>query len=147
MANRNNANRRNNTVRRSIVTSSDSIICTETQIQLSDEKLKGMFSKVYEIARRDASKFRLYNHFGVFLSLGSTLLLTLLTTEFRKFSLIGEGILEKLGWGICICSLMMGVILAITNVSIRHNNENEERDKAISIVINDIITVGKEGSQ
>ena len=55
MANRNNANGRHNSGRRnSIVTSSDRIICTETQIQLSDEKLKGMFAKVYEIARKDA---------------------------------------------------------------------------------------------
>lgn len=141
MANRNNANGRNNNSRRnSIVTSSDRIICTETQIQLSDEKLKGMFARVYETARKDANRFRLHNHFGVFLSLGSTLLLTLLTTDFKKFSFIEDGILDKWGWIICIGSLLIGIVLAIINVTVRHNNENEERDKAISNVLNDITT-------
>ncbi len=148
MANRNNANGRNNSGRRnSIVTSSDRIICTETQIQLSDEKLKGMFAKVYEIARKDANRFRLHNHFGVFLSLGSTMLLSLLTTDFKKFSFIKDGALEKWGWRICVGSLLLGVILAIVNVTVRHNNENEERDKAISNILNDITTVDTAESQ
>ena len=33
------------------------------------------------------------------------------------------------------------------NVTVRHNNENEERDKAISNVLNDITTVNTAESQ
>ena len=38
----------------------------------------------------------------------------------------------------CIGSLAVGFILALYNVSVRHNTENEERDKAISEVFNEI---------
>ena len=148
MANINNKQRPDkNNRRNSIVTSSDKIICTETTIQLSDEKLKAMFSKVYEIARKDANKFHLHNHFGVFLSLGGTLLLSLLTADFKHFSFIEDGVLEKCCWWVSIGAILIGLLLAIVNVSVRHNNENEERDRAIETILSEITVDEEEATQ
>ena len=130
--------KKNNQSRNSIVTSSDRIVCSEIEIQLSDEKLKSKFSRVYEIARKDANKFRIYNHYGVFLSFGTTLLISILTSDIKQLPFLSAGFLEKTRLLACIGSLAVGVILALYNVSVRHNTENEERDKAIAEVFNEI---------
>lgn len=123
-----------------ILTSSERIVCKETPITLSDEKLKRLLSSIYERARQDANVFHLYKHYGIFLSMGGSLLLTLLTTE-RFISLGGaSGNTIRLILGIvCAVSLLFGLILAISGISQRLKNENSDRDEAINDSLREII--------
>lgn len=123
----------------SIVTSSNKIICRETSIQLSDEKLKGVLSKVYEAARKDACKFKPYKHYGIFISIAGTLLITLLTTEFKAIGSITATDMKTGAWVLFGISAIIGFALALWNVSKQHVSENEERDKTIHTTITDIL--------
>ena len=134
MATKTNRSRNN-----AIVTSANRIICRETPIQLTDEKMKNTLSQIYEKARKDADKFKLYKYYNVFLSIGSTLLLTLLTADFKTIGKLKGTTITKYGWiavGLCF---LAGIILAIVNVSCHHDKENDERDKAIQNAMSDLI--------
>ena len=48
-----------------IETISDKIVCTETEITITNEKLKNTLSNIYETAREDANKRKWYNYFTV----------------------------------------------------------------------------------
>lgn len=117
--------------KKNIDTITGSIVCTETSIKLTDEKLRGILSKVYETARKDAQKFNLHNHYGVFLSVAFSLIIPLLTSEFQTFGIISADILSGVCWFAFVVCLLVGVGLAISYASNAAINETSERDKAI----------------
>lgn len=121
--------------RKNIDTITGSIVCTETSIKLTDEKLKGILSKTYETARKDAQKFRIYKHYGVFLSVAFSLIIPLLTSEFQSFGVISADVISVFCWVIFAISLVSGVVLVIIYASNAATNETSERDEAVESML------------
>lgn len=126
--------------KKSIVTTSNQIVCQETSIQLSDQKMKNVLSSVYEQARTDATKFKISNYYGVFLSVALTLLVALLTCDFKPLGQIQAEMVKNIFGGCFILCAIIGFCLILVNVSKKHANVNEERDKAINKAITELIT-------
>ena len=118
---------------------SENVVCYVTNIQLTDDKLKNTLSDTYEIARKDARKFKIYKFYGVPLSISVTLFISLLTSDFKSFSFIKGDTLETIGWIVCSFCFAVGTIFALLYVSFKDNNENDERDVAISKVMKNIM--------
>ena len=66
-----------------IDTKDEGIVVKEIPISISDEKLRNSLSCAYEEAQKDMSTFHFYNLYSVFLSIASTLFLSLLTSDFH----------------------------------------------------------------
>ena len=122
-----------------VITSSDSIVCKETQIKISDEKIKSLLSKVYEIARKDASRFRLYNHYPAFFSVGFTIFLTIISSEFKSIGTVSGDTVHTIAIVLCIICIALCVILAIIKGAKSNSNTNDERDAAISEVLSKLM--------
>ena len=115
-----------------IDTKDEGIIVKETLISISDEKLRNSLSRTYEEAQKDMSKFHFCNLYSVFLSIASTLFLSLLTSNFHA---IGYATAEKVttgAWVICIVSGFLGVILGCYKVA--EKNDTSARDNAVEKV-------------
>lgn len=121
-----------------IDTSSSSLVCTEQAIQISDEKLKSVLCKTYETARTDANKFKIYKHFGIFLSIGFTLLITLLTSEFGALGTISGSTLRIICIVVCIISFIIGVAFIILFAIFKGSNVFIDRDKAINEIMKNL---------
>ena len=103
--------------------SNGDIVLQEKPIRVTDEKLKTTLWQVYERSRKDARTFRLCNHYGIFISVGSTLFVSLLTSEFKDLGpenavIFSSLQLTRAAWIICILSFAFGIILAISLVNI-----------------------------
>lgn len=119
-----------------IDTKDEGIVVKETPISISDEKLRNSLSRAYEEAQKDMSTFHFYNLYSVFLSIASTLFLSLLTSDFHAIGSITAGQVTKGAWGICIGSVFLGVILACYKVSQKTKNDTSNRDVAVKKVFN-----------
>ena len=122
----------------SIDTIDGNIVCKETNIQISDEKLKGYLKDAYETARRDGRGFKIYKLYSILLSIASTLFITLLTSDFKDLGRISSSTLSIIGWIIMVFTFIVGVALAIINSSKNGENETTERDEAVNRIINEI---------
>ena len=114
-----------------IDTKDEGIVVKEIPISISDEKLRNSLSCAYEEAQKDMSTFHFYNLYSVFLSIASTLFLSLLTSDFHA---IGSITAEKVtigAWVICISSGFLGAILACYKVSQKTKNDTSNRDVAV----------------
>ena len=118
---------------------SENVVCFVTNIHLTDARLKNTLSDIYETARKDARKFKIYRFFGVPLSVSSTLFVTLLTADFKTFSFVDGTTLETIGWWIASVCLVIGVVLALMCATCKDNKEKDERDAAISKVMSVIM--------
>ena len=119
-----------------IDTKDEGIVVKETPIRISDEKLRNALSRTYEEAQKDMSKFHFYNLYSVFLSIASTLFLSLLTSDFHA---IGSTTAEKVtigAWIVCIGSGLLSAILACYKVSQKTKNDTSDRDDAVEKVFN-----------
>ena len=114
-----------------IDTSSNSIVCPDTSIKLSDAHLNNMLIHLYETAREDADKFHWYKYYSNFISIGAALLLALLTSDFKPCLGYTAIAVKNIVTILCILSFLSGFLLAICNVMKKHERENVERDKAI----------------
>lgn len=119
-----------------IDTKDEGIVVKETPISISDEKLRNSLSRAYEEAQKDMSTFHFYNLYSVFLSIASTLFLSLLTSDFHAIGSITAGQVTKGAWGICIGSGFLGGILACYKVSQKTKNDTSNRDVAVKKVFN-----------
>ena len=123
-----------------IDTNDEGIVVKETPISISDEKLKNSLSRAYEEAQKDMSEFHFYNLYSVFLSIASTLFLSLLTSDFHS---IGSMTAEKVtygAWIICIVSGVLGGILACCKISQKTKNDTSNRDDAVKKVFDQHIS-------
>lgn len=123
-----------------IDTKDEGIVVKETPISISDEKLRNSLSRAYEEAQKDMSEFHFYNLYSVFLSIASTLFLSLLTSDFHA---IGSITAEKVtigAWVICIGAGFLGSILACYKVSEKTKNDTSNRDNAVKKVFNQHIS-------
>lgn len=117
-----------------IETISGKIVCTETEITITNEKLKNTLSDIYETARDDANKKKWYDYFTVGFSIAGTILLALLTATFNDIGSISSHTVTTIAWVIFGISFSYGVVALIAKlISISNNtsNEHKERDKAI----------------
>lgn len=93
------------------------------------------FQIVYRLLRSDLmSTFHFYNLYSVFLSIASTLFLSLLTSDFHAIGSITAGQVTKGAWVICIGSGFLGAILACYKVSQKTKNDTSNRDVAVKKV-------------
>ncbi len=126
-----------------IDTSLGDIVIQEKPIRVTDEKLSNMLAKTYEQARKDACKFKIYKHYGVFLSIAGTLFVTLITATCHDFLGIKSEIITAIFWGIFSISLLTGIVLAMLCASFKRNSENDERDLAVEKILNSITNKNK----
>ena len=119
--------------------SSDDLVCTEIPIQISDEKLKGTLSRSYERARKDANKFKPYKHYGIFLSTGLTLFITLFTVEFHALGKMSGAALRIVCIVACCLSLLVGFILLILHTTRKDKHILDERDEAVNEIMKNLL--------
>lgn len=119
-----------------IDTKDEGIVVKETPIRISDEKLRNALSRVYEEAQKDMSKFHFYNLYSVFLSIASTLFLSLLTSDFHAIGSVTAETVTIGAWGVCIGSGFLSAILACYKVSQKTKNDTSNRDDAVEKVFN-----------
>lgn len=117
-----------------IDTKDEGIVVKETLISISDEKLKNSLSRSYEEAQKDMSKFHFYNLYSVFLSIASTLFLSLLTSDFHAIGSMTAEKVTSCAWSVCIGSGLLSVILACYKVSQKTKNDTSNRDNAVEKV-------------
>lgn len=127
-------------INKDIIDSSDpGVVATEMPIRLSDEKLKAILSSTYERALKDNNQFKLYKHYGVFLSIAGTLFLSLLTSSFRNIGPIDASIILYVAIAVCIATAGLGFVLMAVAVSKKTKSDMDSRDKAIQEMLNSII--------
>lgn len=115
-----------------IETISGKIVCTETEITITNEKLKNTLSGIYETARDDANKKKWYDYFTVGFSIAGTILLALLTATFNDIGSISSHTVTTIAWVIFGIIFSYGVVALIAKlISNNTRNEHKERDKAI----------------
>lgn len=123
----------------SIIDQNDSgIVVKETSVKISDEKLKNMLSKAYERAQQDANKIVLNKYYGVFLSIAGTLVVTLVTSEFRSLGCFSSGAVTDIVWVICIICALVGFILLWLNVKEKTSYKTNARDQAVDEIMSNI---------
>lgn len=84
----------------------------------------------------DMSTFHFYNLYSVFLSIASTLFLSLLTSDFHAIGAITADQVTIGAWVICIGSGFLGGILACYKVFQKTKNDTSNRDVAVKKVFN-----------
>ncbi len=122
----------------SIVTDSENIVCHERKVEISDEKLKSLLMRSYETARKDARSFKFYKLHNVFLSIASTLFITLLTSDFKSFDAIQSSTISTIAWGVFVLCLLLGIITASVSGSKGNTNEAIERNQAVDTILSEI---------
>lgn len=108
------------------------VVIKDAKVCLSNEKFKSSLSKSYETARKDARKFRLYKYFGIFFSIAISLLITLLTADFKSLGQIPADWVEGIAIAICVGCFVVGFILLVLNGQFRDASIFEERDNAVN---------------
>lgn len=130
----------------SINTESGNIICRDLKLTLSDERLKGIMSHLYETAYDNACKPGVLNHCDVWFSLAVTILIAIITAEFKDFPAISGNTLSNIFCGgFAVCVLMVIISLAAKDYR-HHNNVNSNRDTAVEHALQEIIKAGEKKS-
>lgn len=112
------------------------IVAKETQVKLSDEKLKSMLSKVYERAVGDMGKKRIRKMHSPLLAISGTLLVALLTSDFRSIGGIDGGIVTIFAWVLCFVCCAAGVIMLAYSAARGTTIDLSARDEAVEDVFN-----------
>lgn len=125
-------------VTNAIDTNGGSIICTGTNIGISDDRLVNILSRTYETARRDATKFSFFGCYNILFSIAGTLLITLLTSEFKSIGSVSAENVTIAVWIIFSICLIGGMIMVSIHFGQKGAGMIEERDKAVMKEINAI---------
>lgn len=122
---------------KAIIDSSDpGIVVEEQKVSLSDEKLKRVMATMYEHGLKDGKDFSLSNHYGIFLSIAGTLIVTLLSSEFKAIAGLSVNIITGVMWCICIVSLLIGIGLLVLRGNNTVASYSEKREMAVNEVFN-----------
>lgn len=108
------------------------IVMQETQISLSDEKLKSILLRTYEVALRDANAPKYYKLYSVLLSIAGTMLMTLLTSSFGSLGKLSAETVTLIAWIILIACAVLGFIFLGIAAQRKMSYDTAARDKAIS---------------
>lgn len=105
------------------------------EITLSKDKLQSVLREVYEDAHSTVCQFHWYDLCAVSFSIAFTLLITLLTTEFRNFSndveWMTSGRLTIIAWIVFLGSLIFGCIGLVVRSSPKSNTVFSKRDAVV----------------
>lgn len=129
-----------------IISSSDRYVVKETSVHLSDEKLRTALSRAYEKAQKDMNEFKLRKYYSIFLSVASTLFLSLMTSEFKSIGQISAQTVTFGAWVLCIVCAVEGFILLAMHVSEKTQNNTSNRDKAVDEIVKQYIRLDNLGS-
>ena len=121
-----------------ITTIGDRVICSETEITITSEKLRGKLSKSYERAREDVQKRKWYNYFSIGFSVAGTLLIALLTAAFKPLGNLSEKGLTIIAWIVFGISLLYSVVAVCFRAKSNSADEHNERDLAINAILDEI---------
>lgn len=121
--------------RERIIDPDSSHTCKENELSLSDEMLRGMLKRIYERAQKDMNSVGIQRYYSVFLSVAGTLLLSLLTSEFRSVGKISAETLTSIAWFICIGCAISGFVLMGKFISEKLKHDTERRDAAVEEII------------
>ena len=111
--------------------SAPGIVIQETQISLSDEKLRSILQRTYEAALKDANAPKYYKYYGVFLSIAGTLLITLLTSSFNNIGRLSATTVTTIVWIVLLVCTVVGFVLLGIAVRKKVNDDMTARDQAI----------------
>lgn len=112
--------------------SNPGIVMQETQISLSDEKLKAILLKTYEAALKDANAPKYYKSYSILLSIAGTLLITLLTSSFGSLGRISAETVTIIAWIVLFACAVLGFIFLGIAAQRKMSYDTAARDKAIS---------------
>ncbi len=120
------------------------IVLTENEITLSDVKLRQIIADVYERAHIDLAVAKIQKLSWSFLSIASTLLLTLLTATFNDIGVIkGEVVMT------IVCILCVGCFFAFVGTFVYSKLRRKTafpintRNIAVDKIMEDILQSGK----
>lgn len=125
-------------VRTRVSTGVDKLIYTDVQIELPNEVLRSMLSHVYEKAYSDASAFRFSRYYSGFFTFSASLIIALMTSDFRNFFMFSAEEVKKSVLGLSIGSSLMGLILCIRYHATKQSGFHEKRDETIEKVLRNI---------
>ena len=94
--------------------------------------------RVYEQARKDAKKFKPYNYYTALFSVFFSLLIPILSADFKDFAGISGKTIYTICCLICIASFIIGFLLLIYKSGYGTKSETDERDSAITSVFSTI---------
>lgn len=117
----------------------EDIIVKSQNVKMSDDKLYRIQQKTYEFAEENANKFRLTNCWSVFASIGLTLFLTLITSEFQGIGSLSSNTVKWIAIIICAICLLLAFVLLVKMHNSSDPTHNEEREIAIEKAKNAII--------
>ena len=115
-----------------IDTTAEEIVLNELPIKLSDEKLKNILRQVYEEAESISTRFKFYRLHKILLSIGGTMLITLLTASFKPIGTIDVKCINTIAIIItCIC-LLLGIIFLLIDFNITKKKDTKMREETIN---------------
>lgn len=114
------------------------IVIEDKRLHISDEKIRSSLEKSYEAARIDARKFKFYKAFGIFFSVAFSLLIALLTAEFKALGGISANCMMWIAIVLCSGCFITGVVLVVLYVFHKDKSLFVERDEAVSKLLQDI---------
>ena len=114
-----------------VSTAADKLIYTDLKIELPNEVLRSMLSHVYEKACSDASTFKFSRYYSGFFTFSASLIIALITSDFRDFFLFSAEEVKKSVLGLSIGSSLMGLILCIKYHATKQSGFHEKRDKTV----------------
>lgn len=118
------------------------IVIEDKRLHISDEKIRSSLEKSYEAARIDARKFKFYKAFGIFFSVAFSLLIALLTAEFKALGGISANCMMWIAIVLCSGCFITGVVLVVLYVFHKDKSLFVERDEAVSKLLQDIKSQG-----
>ncbi len=117
----------------------EGIVAKETQVRLSDEKLRGMLSKIYERALGDLGRMALRKLYGVLLTVFGTLLVALMTSDFHALGKLGAEQVTLIAWVICVASGVVGLGVLIYSAAKKSALDLKARDKAVEDIFSECV--------
>lgn len=118
-----------------IDSSNPGIVATEVQVNISDEKLRGLLLRTYEEALKNERTVSYYDWCSVLLSISGTIFLALITSSFHDVGMVSAVIVTGIAWVICICSLLFGCVFLYKKYSMKISGDTEKRDEAVDRII------------
>ncbi len=118
-------------------------VCRETTIHLSDVKLKTSFSNMYERALNDSRKFSIWKFYQIPFSIAGTLMLSLLTCDFKAIFGFSETEVEKTVAIVMMVSIILGTIMVFANLSKNNKDSIKLRDEAVECELKSIMILSE----
>ena len=107
------------------------VIVSDTQIQLSDQKLRSLLSAMYEKGENDARRFSPWKSYAPCFSVALTLLIALLTSEFHPVFGFSSETVTAVAFFLLSVSALLGFVFLLYGFQVRNSDLTEKRDKAI----------------